>query len=128
VIYDESENPAFESPSLQAGAALAVWATTEKGCRFGSDMAGARGRSAEFIGKETARMLMEDLGSGATVDRHAADQVIPFSALAEGRSVFVVPKITEHVEARLWLAEKILQARTEVQGKRITIHGIGYRI
>jgi hypothetical protein len=27
----------------------------------------------------------------------------------------------------LWLVEKILNARTEVQGKRITVHGIGYR-
>jgi RNA 3'-terminal phosphate cyclase (ATP) len=128
VIYDESENPAFESPSLQAGAALAVWATTEKGCRIGSDMAGARSRTAERIGSETARMLVEDLDSGATLDRHLADQVIPFSALAEGRSVFVVPKMTEHVEARLWLAEKILHAGTEVRGNRITIHGTGYRI
>jgi RNA 3'-terminal phosphate cyclase (ATP) len=127
VIHDTPERPAFEKASLQPGAALAVWAETDRGCLLGADMAGARGRSAEFIGKETARMLMEDLGSGATVDRHAADQLIPFCALAEGQSAFVVPRITDHVEARLWLAEKILQARTEVQGKRITIHGIGYR-
>jgi RNA 3'-terminal phosphate cyclase (ATP) len=127
VIEDSPEAPAYESPSLQAGAALAVWATTNRGCNVGSDMAGARGRKAEFIGSETARMLVEDLDSGATVDRHLADQLIPFSALAEGRSVFLVPSITDHVEARLWLAEKILHAVTEVKGNRITIHGIGYR-
>jgi RNA 3'-terminal phosphate cyclase (ATP) len=127
VIHDSLESPAFERPSSQAGAALAVWATTDKGCPVGSDMAGARGRTAEFIGENTARMLIEDLDSGAALDRHLADQVIPFSALAEGRSVFLVPEITEHVEARLWLAEKIFHARTEVQGNRITVHGIGYR-
>ena len=126
VIHDTPERPAFDKPSLQPGAALAVWAETAGGCLIGADMAGAGGRSAEFIGKETARMLMEDLGSGATVDRHAADQLIPFCALAEGQSTFVVPRVTDHVEARLWLAEKILHARTEVQGKRITIQGIGY--
>ena len=127
VIHDEAGNPAFEKPSLQAGAALAVWAGTVKGCLIGSDMAGARGRSAEFIGKETARMLTEDLDSGATLDRHLADQLIPFSALAGGRSSFVAPKITEHVESRLWLVEHLLHAGTEVRGNRITVHGIAYR-
>jgi RNA 3'-terminal phosphate cyclase (ATP) len=126
VMHDSLESPAFERPSAQAGAALAVWATTDKTCPVGSDMAGARGRTAEFIGSETARMLLEDLDSGATVDRHLADQLIPFSALAGGRSTFTVPRITNHVEARLWLAEKILQAGTEVRGNRITVHGIGY--
>jgi RNA 3'-terminal phosphate cyclase (ATP) len=127
VIQDSPESPAFEKPSLQAGAALALWAGTTTGCRVGSDMAGARGRRAEFIGERTALMLLEDLDAGAAVDRHLADQVIPFAALAEGRSTFVLPSMTDHVEARLWLVEKILNARTEVQGKRITVHGIGYR-
>lgn len=126
VIHDSPERPAFERPSLQPGAALAVWAGTDRGCLLGSDMAGARGRSAEFIGRETARMLIEDLDSGAAVDRHAADQIIPFCALAEGRSAFIVPRITDHVEARLWLVEKVLHARSDVQGNRITIDGIGY--
>lgn len=127
VIHDSPESPAFEKPALQAGASLAVWAGTDKGCLIGSDMAGAKGRTAESIGEATARMLIEDLDSGGTVDRHLGDQIIPFSALAEGRSTFVVPRITEHVDARLWLVEKILNAGTEVRGNRITVHGIGYR-
>jgi RNA 3'-terminal phosphate cyclase (ATP) len=127
VIYDTSENPAYERPALQAGAALALWAETKTGCRLGSDMAGARGRSAEFIGERTARMLVEDLDSGATVDRHLADQLIPFCALAQGRSTLIVPEITDHVEARLWLVERILKAKTGVKGNVVTIEGIGYR-
>ena len=78
-------------------------------------MAGARGRSAEFIGKATAKNLLEDLDSGATVDRHLADQLIPFAALADGWSTFVVPRMTAHVDTRLWLAREILGAETEVR-------------
>jgi RNA 3'-terminal phosphate cyclase (ATP) len=127
VIEDAADNPAFERASIQAGAALAIWAETETGCLIGADMAGARGRTAEFIGEHTARMLLEDLDSGATVDRHLADQLIPYAALAEGRSTFIVPTITDHVEARLWMVERILKAKTEVQGNSITVQGIGYR-
>ena len=97
LIDDERDKPAFEKPSIQAGAALAIWAQTDTECLIGADMAGARGRTAEFIGKQTASDLLADLGSGATVDRHLADQVIPFAALAEGTSVFHIPSVTEHV-------------------------------
>ena len=128
VVLDDSEGaPAFDAPSLQAGAALAVWAETGTGCLLGADMAGARGRTAEFIGERTARMLMEDLDTGATVDRHLGDQIIPFAALAEGRSTFVVPGVTDHIEARLWLVERILKAKTRVTGNVVTIEGVGYR-
>jgi len=126
VVDDTRDNPAFDRPSVQAGAALAVWAKTDTGCVLGADMAGARGRTAECIGKRTAEMLLEDLSSGATVDRHLGDQLIPFVALAGGRSTFVVPRLTDHIEARLWLAERILKATTEVRGNVVTVEGIGY--
>lgn len=126
LIHDTTREPAYELPSVQAGAALAVWARTDTGCLIGADMAGSRGRPAEFIGKETAGMLTEDLASGATLDRHLADQIIPFAALAEGWSSFLIPTMTDHVETRLWLAREILGAETEVQGNLVRIKGIGY--
>jgi len=46
-------------------------------------------------------MLLEDLDSGATVDRHLADQLIPYAALAEGESRYLVPGLTDHVESNL---------------------------
>ena len=126
LLHDERESPAFEGCSIQPGAALAVWAGTNTGCLIGADMAGTRGRTAEFIGKQTALDLLADLGSGATVDRHLADQVIPFAALAKGRSTFCIPSVTEHVEARLWLVEKILGAKSRIRENLVTIEGIGF--
>jgi RNA 3'-terminal phosphate cyclase (ATP) len=126
VLDDERDTPAFEKPSIQPGAALALWAQTDRGCLIGADMAGARGRTAEFIGKQTALDLLKDLDSGATVDRHLADQVIPFAALAKGTSTFLIPSVTEHVEARLWLVEKILGAKSRVYENLVTIEGIGF--
>jgi len=127
ILYDTKDKPCYENPSLQAGAALAMWAKTDRGCLIGSDMAGARSRTSEQIGHKVASDLIEDLTSGATVDRHLADQLIPFAALAKGESSYLIPRMTEHIEARLWLAETILGARTFVRGNRVTIEGAGHR-
>ncbi|MGE5843199.1 MAG: RNA 3'-terminal phosphate cyclase [Deltaproteobacteria bacterium] len=127
ILDDERTSPAFERVSIQPGAALAVWAETEAGCVIGADMAGARGRTAEFIGRQTALNLLADLDSGAAVDTHLADQVIPFAALAKGTSNFRIPSMTEHIEARLWLVEKILGARYRLLENIVTIEGIGFQ-
>ncbi len=113
VLYDDGETPVYRFPAVQPGAALAIWAETDTGCRIGADMAGARGRSSEFIDRQTAACLLEDLDARASVDRHLADQLIPFAALIEGESVFRIPAVTEHVEVRLWLVEKLLGAKTD---------------
>lgn len=126
IVYDVKEEPAFPKVSIQAGASLAIWAKTDTGCLIGSDMAGELRRAAEFIGKQVARNLIEDLESVATVDRHLADQLIPFCALADGVSEYLIPQMTEHVETRLWLVEKILGAETEVRNNRVIIRGVGY--
>ncbi|MCJ7776059.1 MAG: RNA 3'-terminal phosphate cyclase, partial [Desulfobulbaceae bacterium] len=55
IFYDTKEEPAYERPSVQAGASLAIWARTDTECLVGSDMAGKLRRTAEFIGKRTAK-------------------------------------------------------------------------
>ena len=127
VLNDSRGRPTFEMPAVQEGACLAIWAETATGSRVGSDMSGARGRPAEFIGKEVAKQLMEDLSTKAAVDRHLADQIIPYAGLADGWSSWRIPRMTDHVESRIWLIEKILGARAETKGNRIRIKGIGYR-
>jgi RNA 3'-terminal phosphate cyclase (ATP) len=109
----------------QAGAALALFAEGPD-TLLGADQAGARRRSAEAIGRWVARTLLEDLASGATVDRHLADQVIIFAALAAGTSTFLLPQITDHVQTHLWLVETIVGARTHLAGHRLSIEGVGY--
>jgi RNA 3'-terminal phosphate cyclase (ATP) len=127
VIYDTKQNPTFNKVSIQAGASLAIWAKTENKCLIGSDMAGALKRSAENIGKQVAINLIDDLETGATVDRYLADQLIPFCALADGTSEYLIPRVTQHVETRLWLVEEILGAKTQIKDNRVIIKGIGYQ-
>jgi RNA 3'-terminal phosphate cyclase (ATP) len=118
-IYDES--------SLQEGAALAIYAETSSGSRIGSDRAGRPHRSSESIGRYVAQNLIEDVKTGATVDRYLADQLIIYAGLAEGTTRYLIPKITEHVETNLWLIEEFLGAETKIKDNLIEIEGIGFR-
>lgn len=124
--YDTKEKPAFEKSALQEGAILAIWASSDKGALLGSDMAGEKRRSAEFIGKEVALRLIEDIEKGATVDRFTADQLIPLCALAEGESLFYFPFLTDHMESRIWLMEEILKAKIRIEEQKIRIMGVGF--
>jgi RNA 3'-terminal phosphate cyclase (ATP) len=112
--------------ALQRGAALAIHAKTSSGCIIGADRAGEPRRISEEIGRYAARNLLEDLATGATVDRYLADQLIFYAALADGVSQYRIPRLTEHVETNLWLVESILGAKTEVNKNLVRIQGIGY--
>jgi RNA 3'-terminal phosphate cyclase (ATP) len=118
-ILDDASAP-------QRGATLFLVAETDTGCLLGADQAGRAGRPSEKIGSFVARSLLEDLGTGATVDRHLADQLILFAGLAKGRTTYLIPRPTDHVETNLWLIERILGAKTSVKKNRLTIEGIGF--
>ena len=115
-----------DTESLQRGAALALFADRQGTSRLGADQAGALRRRAESIGTHVANQLLDDLKSGATLDRFAADQIIPFGALAAGESRFIVPTVTDHMLTSAWLAELFLGSRVTIEGQRLMIHGVGF--
>jgi RNA 3'-terminal phosphate cyclase (ATP) len=113
-----------DEDATQAGANLTIWAESSSGCRFGADCAGKLGRTSEAIGEFVAATFLEDVASGATVDRHLADQLVLFAALAHGRSTYVVPDVTDHVSSNIWLVGQF-GANASIDGKTVAIEGIG---
>lgn len=114
-----------DSTAAQPGAAFALFADFADGTRLGADRAGAPHRRAESIGARVAHELLEDSASGATIDRHASDQVIPYAALASGTSKFTIPFTTEHTETGAWLASVFLGAAVRVEKQALVISGHG---
>ena len=66
--------------------------------------------------------------TGATLDRYASDQIIPFAALADGESKFRIPRVTEHVESSAWLCREILGAEVKAEGHELLVKGIGFKV
>lgn len=110
-----------DSTAAQAGAAFALFADFIGGTRLGADRAGALHRPAERIGARVARQLLQEVDSGATIDRYASDQIIPFASLADGTSTLQVPFITEHAETAGWLASLFLRAEVRAAGHALVV-------
>jgi RNA 3'-terminal phosphate cyclase (ATP) len=72
--------------------------------------------------------LLQDLDSGASVDRYLADQLAMYAALADGASHYSVPTLTEHLETNVWLVEAILGADVRVSEHSFGIQGIGFSV
>jgi len=113
-----------DTTAEQAGANLAIWAESSTGCLFGADRAGAFGRSSEAIGTFVAETFLQDVRSGATVDRHVADQLVLFAALAHGTSRYIVPRETEHLRTNLWLIGQF-GVHGVVERRQVVIDGLG---
>lgn len=94
--------------TLSPGSAVVLWADCEKTV-LGGDALGERGVPAARVGERAASALLAELRSGATLDRHMADQIIPFLALFGGR--FLSTELTDHIKTNIWVSERITGAR-----------------
>jgi len=77
---------------------------------------GALGKRAETVGEEAARDLIHHYTSGAALDPHLADQLVPYLILAKGESVFSTSGITRHLLTNLWVSEKFIPFSSIVEG------------
>jgi RNA 3'-terminal phosphate cyclase (ATP) len=90
-----------------------MWAQTE-GTVLGAGRAAERGVRAETLGSAVGEELAADLAAGATVDLHAADQLLVYLAIARGGS-YLVRSATTHARTAMWLLEQFLPVRFELQ-------------
>jgi RNA 3'-terminal phosphate cyclase (ATP) len=102
------------SNPLQKGSSLVLWAKTNKGVVVGGDAIGELRKSAEAVGREAAENLLGEVEARATVDVHLADMLVPYVALADGRSAYLTREVTEHLDTNIWLVEKILGVKFRV--------------
>jgi len=89
----------FYADADSIGTSITLWLTDDSGNILGADSRGEKGKLAELVGQEAAQKLVEDWNSGATVDRHLADHLIPILALGGG--AIKVPRITDHLLSNL---------------------------
>ena len=82
---------------------------------MGADAIGELRKTSETVGREAAEKLYAEISPKPTVDVHLADMLIPYVALAEGRSAYLTRTISEHLETNIWLAGKILNVKFNVE-------------
>lgn len=108
-IVNDKSNP------LQKGSSLVLWAETDTGTILGADAIGELKKTSEQVGEEAAHKLYEEISARATVDVHMADLLIPYTALAQERSIYLTRTLSEHLDTNIWLAEEVLNTKFRVE-------------
>jgi len=99
---------------------------------LGGDSLGERGRPAEVVGEDAARKLLEEISSGAFLDRHMGDMIVPYLALAAGVSDVSLSQITMHTFTNVKVAERVAGVRFDPLPEvglpgRLRVKGLGLR-
>lgn len=120
-----------KDPHLGPGSGIVLYLETEKSI-LGSDSLGAKEKPAEVVGKEAAEKLYKEIISGAAIDRHAGDMLIPLLALAKGTSRITVSDISLHTRTAIEIVKILLETQISIKSKihedkqyMLEIKGIG---
>lgn len=107
-VVNDRSNP------LQKGSSITLWTKTSKGALLGGDAIGEIRKPSEAVGRKAAENLLKETEAKATVDIHLADMLVPYIALTNDTSTYLTREITDHLNTNIWLTEKILDAKFQI--------------
>ncbi len=102
--------------SLSPGSMICLW-TTGENVFLGADALGARGKPAEKVGSKAANSIINQVKTGAHVDKHTCDHLILPCSLVDGVSWFKTSEVTLHTLTAVELAHQFTGSVIEVEGK-----------
>lgn len=107
--------------TLSTGTGITLWALfslkkdtldPENPIILGADNLGEKGVRAEVIGEQCAKKLIQEIDSGAAVDSHMADNLIPLIGLKKGK--IKVSRITNHAKTNIYTTEQFIDVKFEI--------------
>ncbi|NQU99035.1 RNA 3'-terminal phosphate cyclase [Candidatus Woesearchaeota archaeon] len=114
------------SNTFSTGSGITVWAIYSQEGKdisvpivLGGDGLGAPKKKSEDVGKEAALNLKKEINSGAVVDKYLTDQLIPLLGITKGE--ILTSKITKHTESNIYVTEKFLDVKFEIERNVIRI-------
>ncbi len=110
-VVNDRSNP------LQKGSSITLCIQTDTDIVLGADAIGELGKPSETVGREAAEKLYKEISAQPTVDLHLADMLVPYTALAKGKSTYLTRTVSDHLETNIWLAEKILNVKFTITKK-----------
>lgn len=114
-IEDDEKN--HELASFSPGTSISIIAEAKESI-LGGDSLGKKGKPAEKVGEDAAKVLIEDISTQMALDRFMSDMIIPFLALAKGKSKVGGSRLTLHAITNILIIEKILNIKAKVLGKQ----------
>lgn len=133
VLEREVLQPPNPRCAISPGCGILLYADLSSGFRIASDRLGVKGKPAEEVAEEAVRDLESQIKVAYPVDKHLADQLIIWMALADGESSIATCELTLHTLTCMELAKQLLGVEFEVDGgegkpSKITCRGLGLKI
>ncbi|MEM3980686.1 MAG: RNA 3'-terminal phosphate cyclase [Ignisphaera sp.] len=121
-----------KDPHLGPGSGIVIYAKTTNSI-LGGDALGMKGKPAEEVGREAAEKLYTEVISGAAIDRHAGDMLVPLMSLAKGTSRVTVSAISLHLLTALEIIKIVLGVNVHIKeqynkGYLVQLSGLGVEI
>lgn len=104
IRQDEADSP---------GNAVTAW----KGLA-GGYVPGEKGKRAEAVAQEALDALNTEKGD---VDRHLADQLLIYAALADGRTSYSTGAVTEHLRTNAYVISRFMERKIRLDNGRIEV-------
>ncbi|MBN1896767.1 MAG: RNA 3'-phosphate cyclase [Candidatus Aenigmarchaeota archaeon] len=105
------------SESACPGSGVVLVGRSDTGCIIGADGLGERGKSAEEVASEAVKSFNKTVDSGACVDEYMSDQLLPYMALAKGKSSIKAPLLSSHAQTNIHILEQFLPVKFNVSEK-----------
>ncbi len=87
---------------------------------IGIDNLGKFGKPAENVGKEAALEFLKEGERKTCLDKHLADQILPYLALAGKKLEVTVSEITNHCKTNIGVIEKFIDGKFETDNELIS--------
>ncbi|AGK60774.1 RNA 3-phosphate cyclase [Archaeoglobus sulfaticallidus PM70-1] len=116
----ESDIKLEVTKAYSTGSGITLWS----GYKGGSAL-GEKGKRAENVGQESAMEIAKEMNSKAVFDRHIADQVMVFAALAKGKTSYTTSEITMHQKSNAYVIKQFFGDIIYFDGNRVVIEGVG---
>jgi len=126
----QADNPKC---ALNPGCGIVLTATLSSGAVLGAGELGKIGKPAEDVGRNAAKILIHDIQQGVPMDKHLADQILVYMALAKGRSAIRVSELTMHMVSCIYVCEQFLGRIFTVSNKigrvaTVSCDGVGFPV
>ncbi len=130
-VETEALGRADSKNAADPGAGIMIVAKLDNGLSMGFDALGEKGVPAEEVARKAVREALDQLAAGAPIDKHLADQLVIWMALADGESVIRATALTTHTSTGITVVGELTGARFEVaetggRGVVIRCRGISF--
>lgn len=106
--------------TLSIGCGLDLIAIYENSV-LGSSVIGEIRKTSEEMAREAVNKLYKQHQTNACLDEHMADQILPYLALAKGKSKVSVAGMSLHAKTNIWLLEKFVKRKFYIRDNIIEV-------